>query len=199
MSGTRPGSGPTSRGTRPGARPGADRSTGPAAAPRRPSRPPPRRSVASSHASARPRTSLTGRAAVLALAVGMLVLSLAYPVRQYVAQRAEISALRAEAVAAEGRVAGLQEQQRRWADPAYVRAQARERLNYVLPGEIGYIVVDDAQGEGDRPTVGTSATVPTAEQPWFTRLWTSVEEASRPAVPAVPPPSLAPLPSQGAG
>jgi hypothetical protein len=129
----------------------------------------------------------------------MLVLSLAYPLRQYVAQRAEISALRAEAAAAADRVAGLQEQQRRWADPAYVRAQARERLNYVLPGETGYIVGDDAQGEGDRSTVDTSATVPAAEQPWFTRLWTSVEEASRPAVPAVPAPSPAPSSSQDAG
>ena len=47
--------------------------------------------------------------------------------------------------------------QARWQDPAYVEAQARERLHYVLPGETRYVVLgpDEAPARrttGDEPT-----------------------------------------------
>ena len=31
----------------------------------------------------------------------------------------------------------------KWKDPVYVRAQARDRLFYVYPGETAYVVIDD--------------------------------------------------------
>ena len=84
---------------------------------------------------------LTRRAAILASAVCAVVLLLAYPLREYAAQRAEINSLREQSAAASRQVAELTEQQRRWQDPAYVRAQARERLHYVMPGETPYVVI----------------------------------------------------------
>jgi hypothetical protein len=33
-------------------------------------------------------------------------------------------------------------ERKRWDDPVYVRSQARQRLYYVLPGEVSYLVMD---------------------------------------------------------
>ena len=37
----------------------------------------------------------------------------------------------------------MEEQRERWKDPAYVETQARERLMFVYPGDITYLVIDD--------------------------------------------------------
>ena len=97
------------------------------------------RSVASA---VRDRPTLTGRAVVLAAILGMLVLTLAVPLRELVAQRAEINALRAANQAASARVDELVLREERLKDPAYVTSLIRERLHYVLPGEVGYVVLD---------------------------------------------------------
>ena len=44
----------------------------------------------------RDRPNLTGRAAMLALVVCLLAISLAYPLREYLSQRSDIGHLRAE-------------------------------------------------------------------------------------------------------
>jgi cell division protein FtsB len=124
------------------------------------------------------RTSLTGRAAVLALVVCMLAISLAYPLREYLAQRGDIGDYRAKVSAQEKRVAELQRARERWNDPAYVKAQARERLHFVMPGETQYVVLepDEAPAPG---TVVAPTVAPPAKRPWFGDLWTSVEVAGK--------------------
>ena len=94
----------------------------------------------------RRRSNLTGRAAVLALVVCLLAISLAYPLREYLAQRGDIAGYRGQVAEQEARVAELRRQHARWSDQAYVEAQARERLHYVMPGETSYVVLeaDDA-------------------------------------------------------
>lgn len=126
----------------------------------------------------RRRPSLTGRAAVLAVVVCMLAISLAYPLREYLSQRAEISDYRATVAQQEKRVAELVRQQRRWNDSAYVQAQARGRLHYVLPGETSYAVLGSREAEA---TAGVVRAGPAemAKSPWFTDLWRSVETAGR--------------------
>jgi cell division protein FtsB len=98
----------------------------------------------------RRRTTLTGRAAVLALVVCALALSLAYPIQRFVEQQQQISELRAKVADRTGRVSALEEEQARWRDPAFVRQEARRRLHFVLPGETGYVVI----GPGDTATAG---------------------------------------------
>lgn len=39
-------------------------------------------------------------------------------------------------------VVDMQAERDRWQDPAYIRSQARDRLYYVLPGEVSYLVMD---------------------------------------------------------
>jgi cell division protein FtsB len=122
------------------------------------------------------RTTLTGRAAILALVLAVLLVALALPVRSYLAQRSELAELTARKAAAADSIAQLQQQRTRWGDPAYVKAQARERLHYVLPGETGYVVL--------RPTVQPPPrqVAPEGESsepatPWFTALWQSAQAA----------------------
>src|SRR4051812_27343050 len=86
------------------------------------------------------RTGLTSRAAVLAIAVCAVVLTLAVPFQQYIAQRGQLSALGAQERAERTRVAALEQAQARWTDPAYVRQQARVRLHFVKPGETAYVI-----------------------------------------------------------
>ena len=129
----------------------------------------------------RGRISLTSRAAVLALVLGVLAVSYAYPLRAWYDQHTRRSALEQEAAQLEASVDQLETELRLWDDPAYVAAKARERLNFVMPGEVGYIVVDE---EGTTLPEVTPEGVPlTAEGPWYSRLWASVEAADAVAPP----------------
>lgn len=119
------------------------------------------------------RGSLTGRAAVLALVFGLLVLTLAVPVRSWFAQRAEISGLEANVASARERVAELQILQERWTDPAFVVAEARRRLHFVMPGEVGYTTIGADGLPAEAALVGVSAGT------WYDKIWTAVEQADQ--------------------
>lgn len=73
--------------------------------------------------------------------LGMLIL--APQIHILIEQRQQIADLRALGAVTQTQVDDLTKQRARWDDPAYVRAQARDRLYYVMPGEISYLVVND--------------------------------------------------------
>jgi cell division protein FtsB len=131
------------------------------------------------------RPGLTGRAVVLAAVLALLVFTLAVPTRELVRQRAEINELRAANEAAQGRVAELVVRQERLQDPAYVTSLIRERLHYVLPGEIGYVVLDP--DEAPAPQAPSAAEAPS----WYATLWSAVQTADGTVVPT-PEPSRIP-------
>src|SRR5690606_2403756 len=81
------------------------------------------------------RPALTSRAAVLALLVCVIALSLAYPLREYIAQRARIAQLKEERERTREAVAELAERYEELRDPAYIEREARSRLHYQYPGE----------------------------------------------------------------
>lgn len=113
---------------------------------------------------------------MLGLVVCALVLSLAYPAKEFLAQRGEIGRLQQDQREAQARVTELEERKRRLADPAYVKAQARARLNFVLPGETVYVVVPpagSAAGAGAKP----EATEAPEDGSWYGRLWGTVRTA----------------------
>jgi cell division protein FtsB len=117
--------------------------------------------------------SFTGRAVIVGLALGLLVLGLAVPVQAWFAQRAEIAALQAQVDATEVRVAELTVLKERWTDPAFIAAEARRRLHFVLPGEVGYVALD-AEG---RPAAETLSAAAIENLPWFEAVWSSVTSA----------------------
>jgi cell division protein FtsB len=82
---------------------------------------------------------------VLIMSLTLLgVLILAPQLKILVEQRQQIADLQSIASQRTAELTELQKQRARWDDPAYVRAQARDRLYYVMPGEISYLVLNDA-------------------------------------------------------
>lgn len=78
--------------------------------------------------------------------LGLVVLAvfvLVPTVGTYIDQRQQIAALHEQVAVTTEQVEDLQAERERWADPAYVTAQARERLYYVTPGEVVYLVDND--------------------------------------------------------
>lgn len=120
---------------------------------------------------------LTTRAVILGLVVCALVLSLAYPVKQYLAQRSDIASLQRDNAEREKAVEDLRERKRQLTDPAYLEAQARKRLQYVMPGDTSYIVVDKSGEEPESQEDQEVTEQPKQTGSWYSRLFDSVERA----------------------
>ncbi|MGY5884540.1 septum formation initiator family protein [Modestobacter lacusdianchii] len=118
----------------------------------------------------------TGRAVLLTALVLLLALTLAGPVRQYVAGRQQLAQLAAEEAALSQRAAELQARLDQQADPAYVEQQARERLILVPPGS-RLVIVGDAGDPGDTADAPAGATDPRAPLPWYEGLLSSIADA----------------------
>jgi cell division protein FtsB len=117
--------------------------------------------------------SSTRRAAVLAIVVCALALTVAVPLRNYVSQRQELAAVLEQQRALAAEVAELSRKRAWLSDPAEIEAQARSRLGYVMPGEIPYVVQlpagpDPADADGAHGGV-----------PWYRVLWREVAEGPR--------------------
>ncbi len=96
---------------------------------------------------------------LLTVALVVLTLILVGPMVQvWVNQQRDIAAVQAKLDQAKKDLAAMRVERTRWDDPVYIRAQARERLYYVLPGEISYLVMDADQidANDDSGTVGAA-------------------------------------------
>jgi len=86
----------------------------------------------------------------MVIMLGLVVLAafvLVPTIGTYVDQRQRIAALEAAVEVSRDDVAALEAQRERWTDPAYITTQARERLYYVRPGEVVYLVDNDLPPE----------------------------------------------------
>jgi cell division protein FtsB len=168
-SGSRP-----SRGSRGGAAPGPGRGRKSTAGERRsPSTRRTSRAVAAASeedGAAKPR--LTGRAAILALVLAVLVVSYASSLRVWLEQRREISGLVSQIAASRASVHQMRQEKARWHDPAYIEAQARERFAWVLPGQIGFTVIGGGQAGDAGPLDPTRSA--SAGGDWWQSAWGSV-------------------------
>jgi cell division protein FtsB len=117
------------------------------------------------------RARFTSRAAVLAVVICAVALSLAYPVREYIAQTRQIDQLAAQREMMLGQMRTLEQEQRRLGDPAYVEQLARDRLHFCMSGQTCYVIIGGS-GSG-------SAAAAAAGTPWYDRLWHSVQQADR--------------------
>ena len=123
------------------------------------------------------RTNVTGRAVIVICVLAALAITLAVPVRELLSQRAEINALANEVAAAEERVGELSASVADWEDPDFIAAQARTRLRFVFPGEVGYVVL----GADDRPLPAEPTPVePEQADPWFALMWESLRSSDAP-------------------
>ena len=123
-------------------------------------------------AAPRPR-ALTGRATVLIVVFVALALAYTYPLRVYLAQESQIAQLEADQAAEKKVIADKQVQLQKWKDPEYLRAQAREKLFYVRPGEKTLLVLPNPNA-----TANTTGSQPAAAPDrWYDTLWNSVRAA----------------------
>jgi cell division protein FtsB len=141
---------------------------------------------------------LTSRAALLAVVLAALVVSLALPVREYVKQRSEIAALDQGNDERRARVAALERQLERWKDPAFVQAQARQRLQYVMPGEVGYVVLEPDEAPSPETIRQQRAAAEAEQNAWYSRLWGSVQAADDAAAPEAAEPAATGQPAEPA-
>jgi cell division protein FtsB len=128
---------------------------------------------------------------VLAVVLAALAIALAGPLRQLISQRSALSSARQGVTSDQATLKKLQAQEKLWADPTYVAGQARDRLHYVLPGQVPYITLS--------PTPSPQATAGGpggSDQPWYAQLWSSVQGADATPTPTpAPAPSVAPQPA----
>jgi len=110
---------------------------------------------------------------VLAVVICAIALSLAYPVREYIAQRRQIDQLTAQRQQILSGLHQLERQQQRLKDPAYIEQLARDRLHLCMRGETCYVVIGGHSGGG------RASAPPAAVTPWYELLWQSVQKADR--------------------
>jgi cell division protein FtsB len=124
----------------------------------------------------RPRRAITGRAIVLGTLVVLLMVLLASPLNRYFASRSALGTAAQQLQTDKQKLGELKKQVAKWSDPGYIERQARTRLQYAMPGDTTYIVVD----HGERNDIAKSAGPTREEQSgttWNTKLWDSVTHA----------------------
>jgi cell division protein FtsB len=146
---------------------------------------------------ARPtRPRFTGRAAILVLVLAVLAVSYASSMRAYLEQKAHLAALRASIAESSENIAELSREKRRWRDEAYIEAQAKQRLGWVMPGEISFQVIDE-NGEplGHEDSLVDPESLEAESEPaWWETAWRSIEAAGSPDREPDPATRIAPPP-----
>jgi hypothetical protein len=118
--------------------------------------------------------------------VALLAVSYASSMRAHLEQRRQLASLRASIAQSQQAVDRLTREKLRWQDPAYVQTMAHQRFGWVLPGEIGFQVLDeDGKPLGHTDSLSPVDAVAKATRPqWWASAWGSVVAAGKPQVDA---------------
>jgi cell division protein FtsL len=131
----------------------------------------PRRGGSAGSPGAAVRPHFTGRAAVLAIVLCAIALSLAYPVREYISQRRQIDQLEAQSEQIWIHRKQLEAENKQLHNPAYIEELARDQLHMCLPTQVCYVIIgQSAKRKDDRSRQVAS--------PWYARVWSSVQQAN---------------------
>lgn len=134
---------------------------------------------------------VTQRAVALLVVVGLLVLSYVGSMRIYLGQQSDMATARTQIAERQASIAKLEDELARWSDPSYIKTQAREKLGWVMPGEVGYRVIgtDGTVVSGEVGSIQGNAEP--VNQAWYEKIWSSIQTADQPVV--VAPPATTPL------
>ena len=121
--------------------------------------------------------------AAVALAVFLVVFS---PLRSWMDQQQQARSLAAQIAQVKAQNAELEAEIKRYQDPEYISLQARERLGYVKPGEITYVVVDPPGAKKPQLTSGWTDK-DTNDLPWFRQIVVGLEVAGAAPAPETTP------------
>lgn len=84
----------------------------------------------------------------------------------YLQQQREIAQLQESVDLHRKALNDIENQQLKWQDPVYIRAQARERLFYVMPGEVQLTVIEDGVVIPDDEDVTITQELTKTERDW---------------------------------
>lgn len=125
----------------------------------------------------------TARAVILAVVVCALALTLAVPLRTYFTQRAEAAQVAADHNQLQADVNALRAKKAQQDDPAYITAEARNRLRLVKPGETPFQVQLPGAFEAEQARRAKPAP---EGGPWYTDLFGQVSQPQNAAEPNQP-------------
>ncbi|TDS86430.1 FtsB family cell division protein [Nesterenkonia aurantiaca] len=120
-----------------------------------------------------PERTFPGRMILLSIVVLVVISFLVPTVNSFFQQRSELNELESQIAAEQQEQAQLQSELVRWDDPDFVRQQARERINLVMPGERRYQVMGEPGASTDDVEQLDSAEV-RHDLPWAEALWDSL-------------------------
>lgn len=133
---------------------------------------------------------LSGFALTMLLLVVTGLVVLAPGLKTLVEQRQQIAQLQREVEQAQQELDDIEGQVARWSDPAYIEAQARDRLFYVYPGDTNYLVLGELPPATTGDDLPVSDTIQTGNVDWIDAFLGSVFTAG---LTDTPPPSDAPV------
>jgi cell division protein FtsB len=103
----------------------------------------------------------------------VFVVVLAPSLRLYIEQRQQLAALQQAVADKQSQNAQLDSEVARWSDPAYIKAQARDRLYFVMPGETSFLVIDDQAPTAPADDVPVSTGIQNTKVDWLGALFSS--------------------------
>ncbi|WP_411733235.1 septum formation initiator family protein [Paeniglutamicibacter sp.] len=125
-----------------------------------------------------PARSFSGRLLALSIALSVFAVLLIPSIGTYARQRDEIAELRTSIAAKQAEQEALKDQIARWDDPLYIKQQARDRINLVMPGERNYMVVGSRPEEDVPGEANQSPEEVRTDLPWVDALFDSVQRAA---------------------
>ncbi len=126
--------------------------------------------------------TFTTRAALLGLTLCAVVLTLAYPFREYLSQHRQISQLASQVAKDKANLQQLKVAGEEAANPAYVERQARIRLHMQRPGDQVFQLpppVVKPVGKQKAGSVQTPNLPGRSSQPWYSQLYRSTVESGK--------------------
>ena len=103
----------------------------------------------------------------------VFVVVLAPSLRLYIEQRQQLAALQQSVADKQSQNAQLDSEVARWSDPAYIKAQARERLYFVMPGETSFLVIDDQAPTAPVDETPVSTDIQNTKVDWLGAIFSS--------------------------
>ncbi|HEX4444870.1 MAG TPA: septum formation initiator family protein [Galbitalea sp.] len=120
---------------------------------------------------------VSGFTVMMLILLILAVVVLAPSLKLLIEQRNQIAALQHSVAEQKKHVTSLKGQVARWDDPAYIEAQARNRLLFVFPGEYSYLVIPEAGTTDVTNSAPISKHIQTTQIDWVRALTSSLLNA----------------------
>ncbi|RFA11566.1 hypothetical protein B7R21_12775 [Subtercola boreus] len=115
----------------------------------------------------------SGFTVLMLIVLVLFVVIVAPGARIFIEQRQQIADLQQNLAAAQAQNSSLSADVARWSDPAYIRAEARDRLYYVSPGETSFLVLNDTGADAATSAPPVSSNIQATQSDWIAALFVS--------------------------